>query len=81
MGEWDAFCEQTDTFYREDPRDGDNNLTFAWFEDGSVEVGVSQEKAVDSYNSTFTCFYTLKPDQVTELIAWLQKPPPPMPHP
>lgn len=41
--------------------------------EGGVLVEVTEEHAMDSYNSTFTCSITLPPEKVAELAEVLNK--------
>ena len=40
-------------------------------ENGGVTIEVSEEKAVDSYNASFTCTATLDLGQAIQLRDWL----------
>ena len=56
----------------ENKSDTENVLTVLVTVQG-FEIGVSDEKAVDSYNSTFECYFNLSMDEATELMKFLQK--------
>lgn len=46
-------------------------MTVVVGQDGSVVFSVEEEKAVDSYNESFTCNYTMKPEDIPRLLALL----------
>ena len=49
----------------------DNEITVVKTNDGGVEVSVSAEQAVDSYNSIFECAIKLPVDDARRLRDWL----------
>jgi hypothetical protein len=49
----------------------EEGAVFARTDDGGLTVSVSEEKAVDSYNESFECTLTMKPEQVQQLRDWL----------
>lgn len=57
----------------ENPRDQDNFAEFIVRPDGTLMVTVGDEKAVDSYNSYFECYFDLTAEQVATLKAWLPR--------
>lgn len=61
----------TRAFVWENPREIDNSITVAPDDDGSLSVSVEEEKAVDSYNSTFNCCVVLPKAQALKLLAAL----------
>jgi hypothetical protein len=68
MGWWSK--DDPGTMYFEDPRDQDNNMTVAPA-DGGVSFSVMEEKAVDSFNSTFECTLRLSYEEVEQLVSYL----------
>ncbi len=54
------------------PYEYDGNAEVVIHDDGLV-LSVTQEQAVDSYNSTFTCSAKVSLETAAELHAWLGK--------
>lgn len=51
--------------------DSDEDNMVLSIDDGRVCVAVSEEKAVDSYNSTFECTMHLTHEQAIQMRDWL----------
>lgn len=72
-----------DRLYFVTPHDPDNEIVFALSENNNalfdrdkvkgnfVAVSVSDEQAVDSYNSTFTCTFHLSEEQAAQVRDFL----------
>lgn len=73
---WRAY-KQPRVFYWETPHDADTALVAVPQEDGSLSVSVSEEQAVDSYNSYFDCTITLPRAQAEKLRDMLNEAFPP----
>lgn len=53
------------------PNYGEEGATFVLNKEGWLLVSVSEEKAMDSYNSSFECTLTMTPSQAAQLRDWL----------
>lgn len=51
--------------------DAENSATFVQIANGGLRIDVSEERAMDSYNETFTYCVSLTPDQVIDLRDYL----------
>ncbi len=56
-----------DRIYFEDPRDANNSALFVADDADSLTVEVSETRAVEEINDTFTCSYRLTRTQAIEL--------------
>lgn len=61
-------------FYYEIKNDYQNAIS-AYKDDknGSLCIGISEEQAVDSYNSEFACYITLGPNEAKSLRDYLNR--------
>ena len=59
-----------DRFHYDNPSDSENEIT-VYLEDGALYVAVADEKAVDSYNSTFECSIYLPEPAALKLRDYL----------
>ena len=50
----------------------EEGATFVSSDDGTMTVSVAEEKAVDSYNESFTCTITMTKEQAVTLRDWLR---------
>lgn len=62
---------ERDDFRFDNPRDPDNEFIAVRNKDGTVELSISDEKAVDSYNEVFTCDFEITAEQAARLGRWL----------
>ena len=62
----------TDRIHFEASSTWEDCATFVGDDDGII-VSVAEEKAVDSYNATFTCSLTMTLEQTIQLRDWLLK--------
>ena len=64
--------KKPDVLYLEAADSSEEGAVFVKTEDGGLAVSVEEEKAVDSYNSMFTCNAHLSREQALKLLAWLK---------
>lgn len=55
----------------ENPRDPDNTLDFVLQPSGQIEVSLSDEQPMDSYNATFNLHFTMSLEEAAALRDWL----------
>lgn len=65
------FGNKPGRFFWENPSDPDNVLNLFRNEKGGLSIAVSEEHAVDSYNSTFECSAFLTEDEGVRLRDYL----------
>ena len=58
-------------FYAEPSESFEEGMTVGPLEDGKWLISVAEEKAVDSYNNSFTCDMTMTRAQMLALAAFL----------
>jgi len=64
--------KETDTrIFFEPSYSSEEGVVFAINEAGGVTVNVSEEKAMDSYNLSFTCTMSMTREQTIKLKEWL----------
>lgn len=66
-------------FYWETPSDSDTSVVVVCGDDGALTVSVSEERAVDGYNSYFDCSVTMPRAQAIKLRDLLNEWYPPQP--
>lgn len=51
----------------------EEGATVVPLDDGGIRISVAEEKAVDSYNQSFTCSISMTKAQAAEFYEWLGK--------
>ncbi len=52
----------------------EDDLSIVRRPDGTFTIGVTEEKAVDSYNQSFTCYFTATKEQAAQIAAFFANP-------